>query len=167
MEKIPLEELKDYYYIDEYGNIYSYYKGIKKLKPLYDKDGYLIIKLLTKTNKYKFYRINRLVGITFIPNPNNYPIVHHKDNNKVNNHVSNLEWTTVRQNTLERYKINNYHFVKKVKAILPTGEELIFNSVKECAEYFEITYFDISKIANKKINVRKRGRIANINFEFI
>ena len=52
------------------------------------------------------YRINRLVAQAFIPNPENKPIVHHKDHNKLNNHYSNLEWATQQENAIayQEYK---------------------------------------------------------------
>ena len=55
------------------------------------------------------YRINRLVAQAFIPNPENKPIVHHKDHNKLNNHYSNLEWATPQENALayQEYKASN------------------------------------------------------------
>lgn len=62
-------------------------------------DGYYVINLISdKGNFHK--RVNRLVAEAFLENPNNLPIVHHKDHDKLNNNVDNLEWTTVRQNTL-------------------------------------------------------------------
>lgn len=52
------------------------------------------------------YRVNRLVAQAFIPNPENKPIVHHKDHNKLNNHYSNLEWATQQENAIayQEYK---------------------------------------------------------------
>jgi hypothetical protein len=49
---------------------------------------------LSKDNKLKHFTIHRLVAIHFIPNPNNYPIVMHKDDNPKNNHYTNLMWGT-------------------------------------------------------------------------
>jgi hypothetical protein len=46
----------------------------------------------------RFCRVNRLVALTYIPNPNNLPIVLHLDNDPFNNHVSNLKWGTQKDN---------------------------------------------------------------------
>lgn len=52
----------------------------------------------SENGKRMTYRIHRLVGITFIPNPNNYPQINHIDENRSNNHVDNLEWCTAKHN---------------------------------------------------------------------
>ena len=168
MRKINLEEIQDYYFIDKEGKVYSNYRNLKELAFCYDKDGYKKVSLQTKEGKRKSFRINRLVALTYINNPNNYPVVNHINNIKDDNRVENLEWCSVSYNTSQGYKNNNYHFKKKIKSInLLTKEELIFNSIKECASFYNIGYFDISKIANKIILPRKKGKIANLNFEFI
>lgn len=78
----------------------------KLLKPLENKCGYVRV-VLYKDRRAKNYLIHRLVAETFIPNPNNYPIINHKDENKQNNKVKNLEWCTYEYNntygsTIER-----------------------------------------------------------------
>ena len=65
------------------------------------------------TNK-NTYSIHRLVALTFIENKENKPEVNHKDGNKLNNHVSNLEWNTTQEN-LEHKRINNLGKTLKAK----------------------------------------------------
>ena len=61
-------------------------------------DGYYLVKLCSKSSKVG-YRVHRLVAQAFIANPNNYPYINHKDENKHNNSVDNLEWCTPKYNT--------------------------------------------------------------------
>lgn len=85
-------------YVDRYTNhlIKVFRKG-RLLESHLDKDGYLLV-TLCKNNKVKLCRVHRLVAEAFIPNPNNYPIINHKDEIKDNNCVENLEWCTHKYN---------------------------------------------------------------------
>lgn len=58
-----------------------------------DGKGYLTVNLTNGKTK-KTFRFHRIVAEAFIPNPNGLPQVNHKDGNKLNNNVSNLEWCT-------------------------------------------------------------------------
>jgi hypothetical protein len=96
---------------------------IKSLKPRFfdrimkarkDKDGYGVINLCRDGIK-KTEKLHRLVALAFIPNPENLPEVNHKDGNKMNNAVSNLEWCTGLQNK-QHAKTN--HLIKRHKGIL-------------------------------------------------
>ena len=91
------------YQISNYGRVKSLKnsKGNyreKIMNPNDDTHGYLKVNL-SKNNKKKTYKIHRLVAIHFIDNPNNYECVNHKDENKQNNRVENLEWCTKKYNT--------------------------------------------------------------------
>lgn len=55
--------------------------------------------MLWKDGKSRQFRVHRLVAEAFIPNPNNYPIINHKDENPSNNEMENLEWCTVKYNS--------------------------------------------------------------------
>lgn len=69
----------------------------KLLKIQYNIDGYCIV-CLSKRSVYKHYKVHRLVAQAFIPNLDNLPCVNHKDEDKTNNRVDNLEWCTVLYN---------------------------------------------------------------------
>lgn len=94
-----MKDIKGYeglYAITEDGQIWSY-KSKKFLIPNYDANGYLKINLF-KDRKNKSCTIHRLVAETYIPNPNNLSQVNHKDENKTNNHINNLEWCDAKYN---------------------------------------------------------------------
>lgn len=84
------------YQVSNLGNIKSFnYGGHGKIKllKLENFKGYKRV-VLSKNGKTKRYFVHRLVAMTFIPNPDDLPIVNHKDENKTNNNVNNLEWCT-------------------------------------------------------------------------
>ena len=62
------------------------------LKPIKTKSGYYNISLGNTLNGNPPKRVHRIIALTFIPNPNNLPQINHKDENKANNAVDNLEW---------------------------------------------------------------------------
>lgn len=74
------------------GNPLRLFKG-KILKQYKNKKGYPIVTLCNKGQR-KTISVHRLVAMTFIPNPDNLPQVNHKDEDKYNNCVDNLEWCT-------------------------------------------------------------------------
>lgn len=74
------------------------------LKERYSKDGYIQYALL-KNGKAKYIRIHRLVAEYFIPNPENKPTVNHKDGDKTNNCVENLEWATLSEQIQHAYDL--------------------------------------------------------------
>lgn len=76
----------------------------KDLKPILTKNGYLFINLWDKNN-CKRGLVHILVAKAFIPNPKNKLEVNHKDTNKKNNCINNLEWNTRSENTLHSYKM--------------------------------------------------------------
>lgn len=85
-----IENYEGLYQVNELGEIKSK-RGI--LKPFTDKDGYLKVGL-HKNGIHKQFFVHRLVAKAFISNPDNLPEINHKDENKSNNTVSNLEWCT-------------------------------------------------------------------------
>jgi uncharacterized protein YrrD len=100
-------------------------------KPVKDKNGYLTI-LLKKNGKYKNHKVHRLVAVAFIPNNANLPQINHRDEDKTNNRVDNLEWCTPQYN-------NTYHgkhlaYRKRVVQLDDAGNIVaVFDSVGDAA----------------------------------
>ena len=129
-----------FYKISNKGNVYSVARkdtigrkcGGRTLTPRNAGDGYLKVGLY-KNGKTKGEYIHRLVAEAFIPNPNNYPEVNHKDEVKTNNYVENLEWCTSKYNSNHGTRIERLS--KKVRAVnIKTGDVLIFNSTMEAGQ---------------------------------
>lgn len=90
IEKFPKYE------VSTYGRV----RNIKTQKYIYVKKhtgGYRQVIIAKNGKSYSLY-IHRLVAQAFIPNPSNLPCVNHKDEDKTNNHVENLEWCTPEYN---------------------------------------------------------------------
>lgn len=83
------------YLISNYGRVKNGHGKILYL--VVTKKGYNKVQLYSNCKKKSPF-VHRLVAKTFIPNPENLPQVNHKDTNKANNHVDNLEWCTNKQN---------------------------------------------------------------------
>lgn len=126
---INLKKLSDFIEIDKHyliskdGFVFSE-KTNRKLKMYKDENGYLNI-TLTYNGKIKHFRIHRLVAMAFIDNKQNKPQVNHKDGNKLNNHVSNLEWCTQSENEKHAYSKCNHSKVVQVAQIEKETNKLI------------------------------------------
>lgn len=108
------------YFINEYGQVKN---DKNELIKSYNIQNYLVHTL--KNNKLKKplnIRVNQLVAYVYLENSNNYEIVHHKDSNRQNNHYSNLEWTTHKQNIsyAQAKKIGQYTLDNKLIKIFDT-----------------------------------------------
>ena len=119
-----------------------FYKGII-LTPEINNGGYFEIQLSTNT-KYKHYKVHRLIAETFISNPNNLPIINHKDHNKLNNNINNLEWCTRKYNN--NYEPKKTKFPKSVK-INQYDKNMNFiktyNSLAEVSKEFNVSITSI------------------------
>lgn len=100
------------------GNGYAVRKG-KQLKPNLTKGGYYSVHLYIGQRKREPKLIHRLVAEHFLSNPNNYPQVNHKDENKLNNRVDNLEWCT------EKYNSNYGKHHIKLSLAQPTRKTIL------------------------------------------
>lgn len=96
------------YFVSKFGDVFSLNgQGFpaRKMKPGVKPGGYLFVGLRDDSGCCKYKMVHRLVAEAFIQNPDGLPEVNHKDGNKRNNHVSNLEWVTRRQNAMHAFDI--------------------------------------------------------------
>ena len=111
------------YKVSNLGNVKSFNNRIKDKNPIIlkqtidRKNGYLTVSL-SKNGKKKIYRVHKLVASIFIDNFNNYPVINHKDGNKLNNCVDNLEWCTYKQNIIHSWKNGLSHISEEHKQII-------------------------------------------------
>ena len=102
----PIEWTEGGYEVSNLGRVRSmkqYYGVIARIMPATtQKKGYKAV-MFHINGKAKCAKVHRLVAEAFIPNPDNLPEVNHKDGNKGNNHVSNLEWCTRSHNVKHSY----------------------------------------------------------------
>lgn len=87
------------YQVSNTGKVRSFAKSYRNgegliLSPYIHKRGYYSVCLFDSAGKHKNHMIHRLVAVAFVPNPNGYNVVNHKDENKLNNNADNLEWCT-------------------------------------------------------------------------
>lgn len=121
------------------------------------KNGYLFVKL-TMNGKSKSQSIHRLVASAFIPNPNGFPQVNHKDENRQNNSVINLEWCTAKYNLAygnARKKVVEKR-AKPCAGIWKDGTIKIFDSCSEAERQTGINHGYISRVCNGKIKKPKQ-----------
>lgn len=93
-------------YITPTGKIYKDYGNdmfFPKKNFVNNTNGYLYCNI-TYNDGQKQRRVHILVAETYLPNPNNYPVVMHKDNDKTNPCVDNLEWGTISKNTKDAFR---------------------------------------------------------------
>ncbi len=98
----PVVGLEDRFIVTEQGKIISLPSrtGSGKERKLYtNKEGYQYINYLDADGMRHNLAVHRAVAEAFIPNPHDKPQVNHRDSNPSNNHVTNLEWSTARENT--------------------------------------------------------------------
>ncbi len=138
-------------------------------KPIDNYDGYIasntgkIAKVMKGDSNGKGYRfikfqdgnriyIHRLIAETFISNPNNYPIINHKDGNKDNNRIDNLEWCTQSHNIKEAYRLKLHIPKKKIVIQKNLDGKFIqeFEGIREAGKIIGVDYSSIIKCCKDK-----------------
>lgn len=157
------------YKISNRGRVYSV-KSSKYLKIAKDYHGYLFVNLCNN-GKQKYKRIHRIVAETFIPNPDNLPEVNHKDENKENNYVENLEWCDQKYNnnygtrkermqyTLDNMDWDKTNCSRKPKTVgkYNIDNQLIevYKSTQEAERKTGFNHYNICRCCNGKLHTYK------------
>ena len=145
--------------VSNFGNVRKLGKKTL-LKPKLDKSGYLYVHIrISNLGINKMAKIHRLVAEAFIPNPNKYPIINHKNEIKTDNRVENLEWCTYKYNVnygtgLKRRAFNSRNQKHRSCPILQysiNGEFIQeFPSFKEVQRYLGKPYSNVWNVCNRK-----------------
>lgn len=149
----PISGYEGLYSISSKGRVYSYYTD-KILSPGKTLDGYPYV-FLTKNKVKKIHLIHRLVATAFIPNPYNYPIINHKDEDTSNYSIDNLEWCDYSYNNLysDIGNKNTKHLRKKVYQYDLDGNLIdTFDSLRECSRKLKLSSGNISSCCRNNIN---------------
>jgi hypothetical protein len=164
---------KSYTIINRYGASCEVFCKEKILKPSITNPGYERVTLCVD-NKRKTYSVHRLVMIAFKPNPLNLPQINHKDGNKRNNNVDNLEWCNQEHNQQHAY-VTGLNVPKKSwddnqsKAIivhLPNGDKASYGSIGEASKQLNIKRELISKCTRESRPLH-HGRGKGLKFSFL
>ena len=174
-EDVP--EYEELYQVSNIGRVKSLPKSVfngkgmvKKqesiLKPNTLAKGYLQVTLYNGGTR-KCFQIHRLVALAFIPNPNNLPQINHKNGNKQDNRVENLEWCNNSTNQLHAWRngLQKPHYCgggadrkKRVALLSDDGSiERVFKSIKAASEFL-----GCSTPANLSHLLNGKGRLKSI-----
>jgi hypothetical protein len=132
-----------------------------------NKDGYKTANVRRRT-----FLVSRAVALAFIPNPENKRTVNHKDGDKLNNHVSNLEWMTDSENNLHSFrelgrrsgtygkKGKDSHVSKKTKCL---NDGRMFDSATQAAKHYGL---GVSSVTTVCTGVQSTTRLG-LKFQYI
>lgn len=143
---------------NKYGGGHMVHKPERLLKPKINKDGYLVVGL-SKNGNIKYMLVSRLVAKTFLPNPRKLPEVNHKDEDKQNNRINNLEWCTRAYNNTygilskEGRRQSTKYRMKKIFQCTLDGKLLkIYNGIRIAEEETGIKNQSICRCCKGKQN---------------
>ena len=146
-----MKDIKNYenlYAITEDGQIWSH-RSKKFLKPNVNRNGYEYV-VFSVDGIRKTLTVHRLVAETYIPNPSGLPEVNHVDENKLNNNITNLCWTTASENI--NHGTRNQRASKKLKKSIYCEElNKVFDSMTAASKELGVNLGDISSCCKGKL----------------
>ena len=146
---IDIEGYEGLYAITEDGKVWGYrHQGFMAQRK--NRGGYLYTNI-RKNGKRVTYEVHRLVAKAYLPNPENLPQVNHKDEDKTNNHVDNLEWVTCKENVNHGTRTARIAAARS-KPVYCAELDKVFPSIKVAAQVLGIGACGISQtcLGNQK-----------------
>lgn len=163
---LPVKGFEGIYEISSEGKVYSInfnrFCGRKLRKTWIRPDGYEQI-FLNKNKTKKAYKVHRIVAIAFLPNPNNYKDVNHKNGNKKDNRVENLEWCNRSQNVQHAYDTGLKPILTgsrngNSKVVLDIMSHIFYDTAKECSIISGIKYMTLCNMLSGRCSNWSRYR---------
>lgn len=146
------------YKVSSRGGIKSYKRSDegKILKQLVNDSGHRMVRLYEK-GEYEHAYVHRLVAEAFIPNPNNYPLVLHNEDDPSKNAVGDIRWGTHKENTMDKFR--NGCTWKRPRKIYHIETGIIFDTQSQVAEAFRMT--------RSAVGYHVRGELENQKFAYV
>lgn len=142
------------YQVSSEGRVYSTRSG-RCLKPATKDNGYQFFGLYRRQNATRAY-VHRLVAAAFLPNPCGKSEVNHKDGDKTNNALNNLEWVTPSENQRHSRRVLGNWTGPPKKPVLCTDTGVVYQSAHDAARALGVSQGSISNVCNGK--QKKAGR---------
>lgn len=147
-----IKGFENLYMINPSGEIYSMITN-KIIKPRKDSGGYLSVSLRKDGKSYQIL-VHRLVAIQFLDNPKNYRYINHKDEDKTNNNVNNLEWCEASYNSnynnmiTKTNKLNKGFRIRVTNIVNNISHN--FNTIREAAKELNLSYASLTRVLHTK-----------------
>lgn len=151
----------DKYFVSSFGRIKSTKnKNIERImKQQTGKNGYLSV-ILTFNSKRERKSVHRIVAEAFLENKYNKEQVNHKDGNKKNNNIINLEWVSRSENAIHKYKVLGVKQSKKTpwnkRKIMCVETGYIFDMIRDAEKYFNVSNGAIGHCVGKNKTCKKK-----------
>lgn len=129
------KDLGDYYLVSNTGEIKGIKTGKIRKKNINHEGYYFVCISLGSRDLKPLIKIHRAVSETFVDNPYNYPVINHKDGDKLNNNIENLEWCTYQYNTQHAIKNNLINRDQLCRKIIRLSDMLEFNSIIDAGAF--------------------------------
>lgn len=164
----PLKGYEGLYEVSNFGRVKSLSKpGNYSEKLLKQRDngfGYYICQLM-KDGKRRTMAAHRAVAFAFIPNPDKKQQVNHKDGNRRNNVVDNLEWCSNSENQLHKFRVLGYKAPGRAKRkIICCETGIVYNCAKDAATALGLNKGNIFSVASHRYGFRTAG---GYHWEFV